>query len=130
MIKPGDTFFGRLFPEDRTGHLYIAVANPDLDDAVAVVNFTTHRPGFSFHNESCVLFEPPDHPFLNRPSCVASPLARLRAARAIEAEVEIEEAEPREPLRAEVLRRVQDAALASPDVPQNVKAAIRDTLAA
>lgn len=93
---------------------------------MALANLTSHgRPGCGEH---CLLLVPGDHPFIRHPSCIPfrraklEPLLRLVEARD-KGTVTL-----REPLGAEVLLRIQQAALNDIYPPRNFKLAVRETL--
>ena len=124
MIRIGDTFFGSVFGRDPDGHLWVVISEPTPEGWIAVVNVTTHRPGRLWHDESCVLVRPGDHPFLVRESCIAYLYADLTTVAALERKLG-HELDPREPVPQRQLQRIQDGALASPDVAPNIKSAVR-----
>ena len=121
-MDPGSTFVGY----DRDNHLYIVLSAPDSRGRVALANLTSHgRPGCGEH---CLVLVSGDHPFVRHPSCIPfrraklEPLERLETARSKGSIV------LREPLAADVLGRIQQAALTDIHPPRNLKLAVRQTL--
>ncbi len=118
-MKPGETIIGL----DFGNHLWIVVSAPTSAGEIALVNLTTHGRGL-LCGPACTIVTTGEHPYVTRESCVyyraayLNPLAPLLAAR------EQGALRQHEPLSMELLRRVQDGALAHNMVDRIVKLAI------
>jgi hypothetical protein len=118
-VNPGETIIGL----DLGNHLWIVISAPTSNGEVALVNLTTHGRSPSC-GRACTLITTGEHPYVTRESCVyyraayLNPLAPLLAAR------EQGTLRQHEPLSTELLRRVQDGALAHNMVARIVKHAI------
>lgn len=121
-MSPGETIIGL----DFGNHLWI-VLSPTNDGEIALVNLTTHGRGPSC-GAACTVIAAGEHRFVTRDSCVyfraayLNPLAPLTKAR------EQGTLRQHDPLAPELLRRIQEAALASRMVARNVKLAIQASI--
>lgn len=122
-MTPGETFIGY----DLDNHLWIVLSLPTEGGEIALANLTTH--GRSARcGVHCTVVRPGEHPFVRRESCVHYREAVLGLARPLDADRERRTLRMREPVGAELLRRMQHGALASPLTTPGFKAAIRATL--
>lgn len=119
-MSPGATIIGL----DQGGHLWIVMSEA-RDGRIAVVNLTTHTE--SCFDGSCHL-DVGDHPFVVRRSCVYYRGAFMADADYLAKAFDEGMFPVRESLADEVLRRVQEGALASRFAAKDVKAAVRATL--
>ena len=129
----GDTAYNLdiLFGDETKGrHLWTILSEPTADGEVVVSNFTTHSPGSRPRtcDENCLLVQAGEHPYPDRESCIWQP-ARLHPLREIARAVEQGLAERREPLGPELLARIQLGIFDSPRTPDDVKDAVRASLA-
>lgn len=118
----GQTFIPALPQGD--GHLWVVISDPTPQSRIAIVNFTTKRPGC---DESCIV-QPGEHPFFVRESVVFYARSRLQDVDSLERHLSIGNYQPREPVSTSLLRRVQDGALASPFTSGVVQISVRATL--
>ena len=125
FLRPGDTFWGI----DRQHHLWIALTAPEPDGSIFVANFTSHYPADKESCDAdCTVVNPGEHPYPRRPSCIF-----YRGSHA-ENQMDILQGIERpfrrgEPLSPALLRRVRQGALDSPRTPDDVKDAVRASLA-
>lgn len=119
-MNPGETILGF----DFGNHLWMVLSTPTADGQIALANLTTHG-RLSTCGDSCVVVKPGEHPYVVRASCIyyrgalLNPVAPLDGAKARGV------LQQHEPCTPELLRRIQDGALASRFVAGAVKAAIR-----
>lgn len=121
MIEPGETFL-KL---DRWNHLWFALSGPTATGMIALVNLTTHKPERPDH-ESCLLLGIDDHPYIVHESCIFFRGARLISQDELEQRKTSGASPQHAKATPELLRRLQDGALADPRVDSAVKQAIRD----
>ena len=132
-LAPGDTFFNLL---DRLldlpkAHLWSVLNAPAGTGRVALANITTHDPTNRRRcGAHCLLVRHGEHPFVEagHASCVRYadvlyPLPVVTRA------AEHPDTERREPLGAELLARIQLGIFDSPRTPDDVKDAVRASLA-
>jgi len=121
-VDIGETIVGL----DMQRHLWVVLSAPDAEGNVAVANLTTH--GKPSCGDFCVVVTPAEHPFLRRDSCVyyrgaslnpVAPLDEYKTRGALNQSV---------PMPAEVVKRIQDGALASKFTQGVVKDAIRASM--
>ena len=125
VLRPGDTFWGI----DREHHLWIALTAPEPDGSIFVANFTSHSPASkTLCDANCTVVHPGEHPYPRRPSCVYYRGSHAENQMAILRGIE-RPFRRGEPLSPALLRRVQQGALDSPRTPDDVKDAIRASLA-
>lgn len=124
MIEVGRTF-DRF---DHRGHLYVVLSRRTPQDRVAVVNLRSHYPERPQHTESCLIVEAHEHPWLRRPSCVYFERARFVRYSLLDEALRTGAVDRHPRCAPNLLRRIQDGTLASPDVPPSIKAAIRVSL--
>ena len=124
-MNPGETILGF----DLGNHLWVVLSTPTADGQIALANLTTHG-RLATCSDSCVIVSSGEHPYVVRDSCVyyrgalLNPVAPLDGAKAIGV------LQQHEPCSPELLRRIQDGALASRFGAGVVKAAIQATLEA
>ena len=123
MIEPGDTFL-KL---DRWNHLWFAISLSNSEGEVAIANLTTHRPELPGH-EACQVLQPGDHPYIRHDSCIYYRGARLISAELLEDRVATGASPRHETATRELLRRIQDAAIASRETDAAVKRVVQNTL--
>lgn len=122
-MNPGETIIGL----DFGNHLWIVLSWPTREGEIALVNLTTHGRGLPC-GPACTTVAPGEHPFVNRLSCVyyrgayLNPLAPLLKARESGTLCQDEALSP------QLLRRIQDDALASRMVARIIKAAVQESL--
>lgn len=119
----GETFVGY----DSGNHLWVVVSVPTERGEIAIVNLTTHtrRRGCGDH---CVTVGPGEHAFVRHESCVYYREAVLRPVQPFIEEKAHSRLRQWEPFSPELLRRVQEGALASPIPDIDFKDAVRETL--
>ena len=132
-LTPGDTFFNlmdRLLNLPKP-HLWLILNDPAGTGHVALANITTHNPTTRRRcGAHCLIMSHGEHPFIEagHASCVRSaddlyplPVVTHAAGRP--------GAERREPLGAALLARIQLGIFNSPKTPDDVKDAVRASLA-
>lgn len=120
---PGETFIGY----DFGNHLWIVLSFPNEQGQIALANLTTHgRSGRC--GDHCTVVRPGEHPFVRRESCVHYRKAVLGLAAPLDADRERRTLSMRAPVGPELLRRIQEGALAAHETEDGFKAAIRATL--
>ena len=125
MIRPGDTFEGY---DDRR-HLYVVLSEPTIYDNIALVNLISHYPHLPLRGPGCLVIRPDDHPWVRRDSCVFYQEAALERRLILEADLESAEIQRHPPFYNAVAETRSAWRVASPVVADEVKAAIRSTLA-
>ncbi len=125
MTEPGDTFDGY----DQQEHLYIILSLRTRTGEVAITNLISHYEVRPRHYDDCLVIAPDEHPWLRRDSCVYFEEAALERYATIEESLTSGELRQHPRCSDELLRRIQEGALASEDVATNVKSAIRESLA-
>ena len=45
-MRKGDTFWGKTHPRESKAHPYVALTDPDTENVIFVVNFTTYETEF------------------------------------------------------------------------------------
>jgi hypothetical protein len=116
-VKPGDTF---LIPDWAGAHLhFILSALPD--GSVIVAHFTSRR---AYTDDTCVI-KPGEHPFVKKETIVRYDQAHICPAANL-ASLEGSIIRKLEPLSDELLARIQQGALSSPQTPDKIKKLIRD----
>lgn len=125
-MVPGETFFGF----DFGNHLFVVLSNPSTNGLVAVVNFTTHGRSATCANPrtECVTVEPGEHPFIRRTSCMYYRRVELVENGRLDETKERGSLRQHAPLLPALLRRVQEGALNSPYVPDEVIQLVRLSL--
>ena len=120
---PGETFIGY----DLGNHLWIVLSLPTERGEIALVNLTTH--GRSVRcGDHCIIVYPGEHPFVRDKSCVPYRRATLGLTQPLDADRERRTLQTRAPVDPELLRRIQEGALATHETEDGVKAAVRATL--
>lgn len=120
---PGETFIGY----DLGNHLWIVLSLPTEHGEIALVNLTTHGRSGGCGNH-CVVVQPGEHPFVRGDSCVHYRKAVLGLAAPLDAAWNQQTLRTRASVDPELLRRIQEGALAAPETEDGVKAAVRATL--
>lgn len=120
-MTPGDALVGL----DVDGHLWIVIS-AERNGQVAVVNITTHR------DESCIddscHIEGKEHPRVAHRSCVFYRKSFMTPVETLTQALERNIFQRREPVTAELLRRIQDGARLSRFTAKEVKSAVAITL--
>jgi hypothetical protein len=115
-VKLGDTFLL------RGGHLWVVSTLPAADGSVVMFNFSSFLHGC---DDSCVLYDG-EHPFIRHDTFVfyakglVVPSAMQKKLMSTPSE-----AEPRQPVSAELLERIQLGALESDFTPQKIQKAVQ-----
>ena len=122
-MKPGETFLGF----DLQNHLWVVLSAATGDGQIAVANLTTHGRS-RFCGNHCVVVRPGEHPYVVRDSCMHYQKWTLALAQPLDAAKERRTLEQRAPFSPEILRRVQEGALASQFPSKPFKDAVRETL--
>lgn len=117
----GDTFVN-LNPSSPS-HLWIVISN-ETPEGWVIVNLTTYRDGCE---ETCIL-DVGDHPWIQKTSIVHYIRSSLLSQSAFGHMQRLGVHDPKEPLEREVLRRVQQGALASPHMKKKYKEIVRESL--
>ena len=123
-MRPGDTFFGF----DLGNHMWMVLSEPDGSGQVAVANLTTHGRSATCRRGSCVVLEPAEHPYLRHQSCVYYRGAALTSGALLDDSRQRGMLDQQDPLSAQLLKRIQEGALASDLTALEVQEAIRTTL--
>jgi hypothetical protein len=115
-MKPGDTF---LIPDGIGTHLNCVLAlGPD--NSLILCHFTTmHR-----RSDRTLVIQPGEHPFFDRETVVRYDQVYICPESAHEA-LRRMITRMMEPLSPELLKRVKQGALDSPQTPDNIKALLR-----
>lgn len=122
-MNPGETFIGY----DLGNHLWIVLSLPTERGEIALVNLTTHGRSGGCVNH-CVVVQPGEHPFVRRDSCVHYRKAVLGLAAPLDEARERRTLRTHAPVDPELLRRIQEGALAAHETEDGFKAAVRATL--
>ena len=110
-------------------HLWIVVSRPTAEGMIAVVNLESHRARAGGHDESCVLLQPGEHPFVRRTTCVNYRRAKMESEAVFDSKARVGRRVAWDPLGPELLRRIQEGALTTPQkIPKRVVAAISAAL--
>ena len=106
---------GDTYRREAGAHLWVVISDPRIDQhSVLVVNVTSMR-GKHWGDTTCVL-QPGDHPFIKRPSLLLYAAARLHANAALDRELSAGRIQLQEPVSAEVLTRIREGAMQSPNM--------------
>ncbi len=124
MIEPGETLLGF----DFGNHLHIFISRETRDGFFALVSLTTHGRSPRCGRGKCVIVQPDDHPWVNRPSCVPYRRALLTPARPLVDAKRQGTLRQHAPCSPALLRRFQEGALRDPETPSDVRAVARDML--
>jgi hypothetical protein len=119
----GDCFLAGNEEEEKL-HLRIIATPPEPDGCVIVVSVTTRRRT----SETLVKLQPGDHPFIRQESTVAYRYAEITWLQNINAAIASGAAKAREPISAELLRRIQDGLLESDFTPNGVRHFAKEVL--
>lgn len=118
-MNVGDTFL----PSGQIGsHLWVVIGI-NKTGQVAIVNFTTKRPG---KDESCVIHAG-EHPFVKHETIAEYRKARLLKAQDVEA-LEQYAGIKQAPVSKSLLKRLQKGALTSDFTPQDIQQAVKESL--
>ena len=121
MAAPGDT----AQDTDSGKHLWFVLSDPSPTGTIAIASFMTHRPRVGGHDRTCLIVQPGAHPFIRRETCVAYRHARMITESQFETDLRSGERIQRDPLGPELLRRIQEGALTTPQkIPKRVVAAV------
>ena len=122
-MQPGDTFLFNLDPGEMR-HLWIVIAKQS--GQVAIVNFTSKTPDSM--DDSCIITAD-EHPFVVRDTVVNYRLGKMGDDSALEGAKAHGLLEIQEPVSPEILRRIQEGALASPYAAQKIQQTVQAELA-
>ena len=123
-MRPGDTFVGL----DFAGHLWVVLSDVTADGRVAVANLTKHEPGRRRNCDiACEVVHPADLPMLSHASCIYRSSPELTDAAMLQKNIRTGVFPARDPLREDVLARIQEAVRTSDRTPREVRAAIAAT---
>jgi len=119
-VNAGDTFHSRR-PGATRPHLYVAVTDPDADGQLVLVNLTSQA---LLKDQSCIL-NVGDHPFIKHETVINYAEAVISSEEAIFAGARggVIQHDPA-PVTSDALKRIQQGALASPQIETRVKAAV------
>jgi hypothetical protein len=121
-VEPGETILGF----DLGNHLWIVISSATADGRIGVVSVTTYRPPDS--DSTCVIREG-EHPFIRHDSCVYYRRAELVALEPIASAKRDGSLRQSTSLSRELLRRVQEGAIASRFVSRALKDAVAVSIA-
>lgn len=111
--SPGISYLQK--DESEGNHFYFIISSPCPKNRVLVVNITSARtPGALI--STCFL-EPGDHEFIRHRSAVYYQKATIEPCDKIAAGMRVSLLIPKAPLRASVLKRIQEGARQSEDLP-------------
>ena len=121
-MNAGDTLTGL----DTQNHLWIIITVSVADGSAVVANLTTHdQARKTFCNRDCVVVRPGEPGYPSRDSCVYYRDAFLTEVSLLQRGLDNRTYFMNDPLSEELLDRIQQGALQSPQVSEPVKAAIR-----
>lgn len=115
-MNPGDTF---LIPDGISTHLNLVLAVL-RDGSVIVCHFTTRR---KYSDNTCVI-QPGEHSFVQQETVVRYDQAHICAADRVQF-LESVITRHLEPLSGNLLARIRQGALNSPQTPEKIKTALR-----
>ena len=124
MIEPGET----LLEFDFGNHLHIFVSQETSEGFFALVNLTTHGRSSRCSRDKCVIVQPDEHPWVNRPSCVPYRYALMTPARPLIDAKRQGTLRQHAPCSPSLLRRFQEGALQDPETPSDVRIVMRNVL--
>lgn len=124
-MRAGDTFFGPHPQSPGVDHLFVVLSSPDHQGKFALVNITSQDAG---KEQTCVLL-PEDHSFVRHETVVRYRSAVVVDLQLFEKAIENGIMKPQEAMKAAVLERMQNGALASRYTEIGVKNAVRAELA-
>ena len=104
-------------------HLWVVITRPDANGSVVIVNFTSHRAGC---DETCIV-EKGEHPFVTHKTVVAYEKARLCEPKA--QDLFKKNASTREPVKTDLLQKIQKGALESDLMVQKFQALVSASIA-
>jgi hypothetical protein len=126
-LAEGDTFLAASRTGD-TKHLWLIITDPRLNGGqVIIVNLTTQKKD----SETTCVISPGEHPFVKHSTVVNYQDACECPVNSIEGalgKLTSTHIEAREPLSAEILKRVKLGALASPAIKRRYKAIIKEQM--
>ena len=122
-MNPGETFIGY----DLGNHLWIVLSLPTERGEIALVNLTTHGRSGGCGNH-CSIVGRGEHPFARDKSCVHYRKATLGLTQPLDEARERRTLRTHAPVDPELLRRIQEGALAAHETEDGFKAAVRATL--
>jgi hypothetical protein len=116
LLKPGYTFYSSL-----NDHLWIVLTEPNSDDKVICVSFTTKRE----HSDCTTECDAKDHEFLKHATVIAYRFAILIPVKKFEECLATGAFDPREQCGSKLLKRILEGLLDSDFTPNLVKDAYR-----
>ena len=114
-INCGDCFLAGESDEEKL-HLRVVVTSPVAGEVI-VVSITTRRR----NSESLVVLLPGAHPFIQHESVVAYRYSEIRTVESIEAALKNGQAQRREPMPPDALRRIRAGLRDSDHTPNGVR---------
>ncbi len=122
-MNPGETFLGF----DLHNHLWVVLSVATGNGGIAVANLTTHGRSRRCGSD-CVIVRLGEHAYVVRDSCVYYEKWAMAPEQPLDEAKKRRTLEQREPFSPELLRRVQEGALASRFPDKEFKDAVRETL--
>jgi hypothetical protein len=122
MPSCGDTFLADDLNEDNL-HLWIIVTPATEGEVVTVCLVTAHK-----RSERLVVLNKGDHPFIRHESVIAYRHSVIRTVGDIEESLKNGLAKARDPVSAELLKRIQNGLLESDFTPNGVRAYYRSVM--
>jgi len=119
MLKCGDTFLTGDGDEENF-HLWVIVTPPAEGEVVTVCMVTATR-----KTERLLHLRPGDHPFIKHESAISYGFSKIRMVADIETLLANGSATSKEPMPADVLRRIQAGVVDSGFTPNGVRAFYR-----
>ena len=105
-------------------HLWVVITRPTTQGEIAIVNFTTKRQS---SDDSCVV-SVDEHPFVQTETVVAYRFGQIVKDRVLDSGRQHGYLRTHQPVSSELLRRIQQGALASPYTMQAIQDAVRATV--
>lgn len=115
MLSCGDTFYTQD-SEDDEPHLQVIITSPEEGEVITVPVTTKRR-----HSEPLVQLAIGDHQFIKWQSVISYAWARIRAVDEIEESLKCGKAKAREPVSAELLKRIRMGLKDSDFTPNGVR---------
>jgi hypothetical protein len=122
MLRCGDTFLTGDGDEGNF-HLWIVVTPATQGEIVTVCLVTANK-----RTERLVVLKEGDHPFVKHDSVISYGFSKIRSVADIEALLEAGFASAREPMKTDVLRRIQAGLIDSDFTPNGVRAYYRGVM--
>jgi len=120
-ISGGDTF--QFSGQELDRHVWVVISDPLRDENhILIVNFTTCRP----RSDKTCMIQPGEHGFVTAPTCVHYMGAYTVKLGILEGWLDSGRIALREPVSADLLGRIRQGAIDSPQTPYGVKQILID----